>query len=391
MSDASEPAPASDLDGLGLSDEEKAVLAKVGAILRRLNYGTVVLVVQDGKVVQIEMAEKFRLAMSETLSTIVPDPAAKPNWRSATSRWSAARQAARVSTAAADVSFDVQPGEFVCLLGPSGSGKTSVLNVLAGLEAPSSGQVLLDGQPITGPGPDRAVLFQNRPCSRGSRFAERRTGSPVRGSRARGTARAHQPLARNVHLEGWADAQPHELSAGMRQRAALARALAADPDVLLGDEPFGRSTPRRANCSNEVQRVWVESEGRKTFLFVTHNVREAVVLADRVFVMSARPSRLLEEFRPDTERPRGLDDVLVSRVVSEIQGLWMSGGGRDVAREMAREGSRAALTGIAAAIAVWAAIAAATSRAAIRRPPSYGRRSSMASATGRSRPRQPRP
>ena len=123
----------------------------------------------------------------------------------------------------------------------------------------------------------------------------------------------------------------------MRQRAALARALAADPDVLLGDEPFGAlDAQARELLQDEVQRVWVESEGRKTFLFVTHNVREAVVLADRVFVMSARPGRLLEEFRIHTERPRGLDDVLVSRVVSEIHGLLMQEVDASVAREMAR-------------------------------------------------------
>jgi NitT/TauT family transport system ATP-binding protein len=141
----------------------------------------------------------------------------------------------------------------------------------------------------------------------------------------------------SVHLDRWADAHPHELSAGMRQRAALARALAADPEVLLGDEPFGAlDAQAREILQNEVQRVWVESEGRKTFLFVTHNVREAVVLADRVFVMSAAPGRLLEEFRIHTQRPRELDDVLVSRVVTEIHELLMQEVDASVAREMAR-------------------------------------------------------
>ena len=126
----------------------------------------------------------------------------------------------------------------------------------------------------------------------------------------------------------------------MRQRAALARALACDPDVLLGDEPFGAlDAQARELLQDEVQRVWVESEGRKTFLFVTHNVREAVLLADRVFVMSAGPGRLLEEFRIHTQRPRDLDDVLVSRVVSEIHGLLMQEVDASVAREMARVGS----------------------------------------------------
>jgi NitT/TauT family transport system ATP-binding protein len=241
-------------------------------------------------------------------------------------------------TAAADVSFDVQPGEFVCLLGPSGCGKTSILNVLAGLEPPSSGQALLDGRPITAPGPDRAVLFQEPALFpwlsvRGNiELALELEGIGPEARRER-TSR----WLTNVHLDRWADAQPHELSAGMRQRAALARALAADPEVLLGDEPFGAlDAQARELLQDEVQRVWVGSKGGKTFLFVTHNVREAVVLADRVFVMSAAPGRLLEEFRIHTERPRDLDDVLVTRVVSEIHGLLMQEVDASVAREMAR-------------------------------------------------------
>ena len=241
-------------------------------------------------------------------------------------------------TAASDVSFDVAPGEFVCLLGPSGCGKTSILNVLAGLERPSGGQALLNGRPITGPGPDRAVLFQEPALFpwlsvRGNIELALELQRVPAGERRE---RTNRWLA-NVHLERWAEAQPHELSAGMRQRAALARALAADPDILLGDEPFGAlDAQAREILQNEVQRVWVESHGAKTFLFVTHNVREAVVLADRVFVMSAAPGRLLEEFRIHTDRPRELDDVLVTRVVSEIHELLMQEVVASVAREMAR-------------------------------------------------------
>ena len=144
----------------------------------------------------------------------------------------------------------------------------------------------------------------------------------------------------NVHLTGNANAQPHELSAGMRQRAVLARALACDPDVLLGDEPFGAlDAQARELLQNEVQRVWVESEGRKTFVFVTHNVREAALLADRVLVMTAAPGRLLEEVRIHAPRPRNLDDALVARVVSEIHEVLMTRGqqGGVVVRRLARE------------------------------------------------------
>jgi NitT/TauT family transport system ATP-binding protein len=241
-------------------------------------------------------------------------------------------------TAADNVSLQVEAGEFVCLLGPSGCGKTSILNVLAGLERPTAGQALLDGRPIEGPGPDRAVLFQEPALFpwlsvRGNiDLALELEGIPAVERRER----TDRWLA-SVHLERWGDAQPHELSAGMRQRAALARALAADPDVLLGDEPFGAlDAQARELLQNEVQRVWVGAGGRKTFVFVTHNVREAVVLADRVFVMSAGPGRLLEEFRIHTARPRDLDDVLVSRVVSEVHALLMQEVDASVAREMAR-------------------------------------------------------
>ena len=191
-------------------------------------------------------------------------------------------------------------------LGPSGCGKTTILNILAGLDEPTSGQALLDGEPIPGPGPDRAVLFQEPALFpwlsvvANVEFALKHVG----------VARGRTPDARDVVAgerppDGFANAQPHELSAGMRQRAALARALACDPDVLLGDEPFGAlDAQARELLQNEVQRVWVESEGARRSLFVTHNVREAALLADRVLVMTAAPGRLLEEVRIHAPRPR---------------------------------------------------------------------------------------
>jgi NitT/TauT family transport system ATP-binding protein len=226
--------------------------------------------------------------------------------------------------AARDVSFDIATGEFVCLLGPSGCGKTSILNVLAGLDPPSAGRALLDGAPIEGAGPDRAVLFQDPALFpwlsvRGNvELALELIG--VGGERRE---RARDALA-SVGLSDLLDAHPHELSAGMRHRAALARALACEPSVVLGDEPFGvLDAQTRELLQNEVQRAWMGSGGGTTFLFITHNVREAVLLADRVLVMSARPGRLLEEFRIHAPSPRDLDDVLVGRVVSEIHALMV--------------------------------------------------------------------
>ena len=228
-------------------------------------------------------------------------------------------------TAVDHVSFQVSEGEFVCLLGPSGSGKTSMLNILAGLERPTSGSALLDGTPITAPGPDRAVLFQEPALfpwlsvAGNVELALKLIDVPADQRRERADA-----WLTNVGLERFADVQPHELSAGMRQRAALARALACEPDVLLGDEPFGAlDAQARELLQDEVQRVWVERDGRTTFVFVTHNVREAALLADRVLVLSAAPGKLIEEVRINAPRPRQLDDVLVARVVSEVHELLM--------------------------------------------------------------------
>jgi NitT/TauT family transport system ATP-binding protein len=246
--------------------------------------------------------------------------------------------AGRSVTVVDHVSFQVGVGEFVCLLGPSGCGKTTILNILAGLDAPTSGQALLDGRPIEGPGPDRAVLFQEPALfpwlsvEANVQFALRFVGVAPADRRDRA-----MHWLENVRLSHLAGAQPHELSAGQRQRAALARALACDPDVLLADEPFGAlDAQARELLQDELQRVWVESKGTKTFVFVTHNVREAALLADRVILMTRAPGRLLEEQRIGAPRPRDLDDVLVQRVVSDIHASLMKEVDEDVSREMGR-------------------------------------------------------
>jgi NitT/TauT family transport system ATP-binding protein len=278
--------------------------------------------------------------MAETIQTLASQPAGPAVPKLAVRDLIVTRTTASgdVVVATDRLTFEVATGEFVCLLGPSGAGKTLLLNVLAGLEAPSGGEALLEGHRIEGPGPDRAVLFQEPALFpwlsvRGNvELALELVGMQPDERRT-----VAQRWLTKVHLERWADAQPHELSAGMRQRVALARALAADPDVLLGDEPFGAlDAQARELLQREVQRVWLDSESRKTFLFVTHNVREATLLADRVLVMSAAPGRLLEEFRIHAPRPRSLDDVLVARVVSEIHDLLMREVDASVAREMAR-------------------------------------------------------
>ena len=221
-------------------------------------------------------------------------------------------------SAVVDVDLEIRPGEFVCLIGPSGCGKTTLLNLFAGLERPDSGTLLLDGAPIGRPGPDRAVLFQEpalfpwMSVLGNVEFALEMIGVP----KDQRTERAMHWL-RKVHLARFAKAQPHELSGGMRQRAALARALACQPGVLLADEPFAAlDAQTREILQRELQEVW--SETRNTFVFVTHNVREAVFLADRVVLMSAPPGTLVAEHRIDVPRPRDIEDVLLSKVVVDI-------------------------------------------------------------------------
>jgi NitT/TauT family transport system ATP-binding protein len=223
-----------------------------------------------------------------------------------------------VVSALAEVNLDIADGEFVCLIGPSGCGKTTLLNLFAGLEAPDSGTIRTDGDLVTGPGQDRAVLFQEPALfpwlsvRANVEFALELIGVP-KDERAE---RAMHWLHR-VHLGRFATAQPHELSGGMRSRAALARALACQPDVLLADEPFAAlDAQTREILQRELQEVW--SETRNTFVFVTHNVREAVFLADRVVLMSAPPGSLVAEHRITTPRPREFEDVLLSKVVVDI-------------------------------------------------------------------------
>jgi NitT/TauT family transport system ATP-binding protein len=231
------------------------------------------------------------------------------------------------------VSLDVAPGEFVCLIGPSGCGKSTLLNLFAGLDKPTTGEVLVDGRPIRDAGPERAVLFQDPALfpwlsvRRNVELALKLIGVPKeeRADRA-------MHWLRKVHLGRFANSNPHELSGGMRQRAALARALACRPEVLLADEPFAAlDAQTREILQGELQSVWLET--RNTFVFVTHNVREAVFLADRVILMSAPPGTLVAEHRIDAPRPRHFEDVLLSKVVVDIHEHLL----REVQKVVARE------------------------------------------------------
>ena len=232
------------------------------------------------------------------------------------------------------VDLDVAPGEFVCLIGPSGCGKTTILNLVAGLERPDAGRVLMNGRPITEPGADRAVLFQEpalfpwMSVRANVEYALKLIGvpRPERGERA-------MAVLEQIKLTSFANAQPHELSGGLRQRAALARAIATKPEVLLADEPFGSlDALSREVLQHELETVW--SETRNTFVFVTHNVREAVFLADRVLLMSPRPGRFVSEHRIGVVRPRSLEDVLLASVIRDIHDQLEKEVGEVVAGEL---------------------------------------------------------
>jgi ABC-type nitrate/sulfonate/bicarbonate transport system ATPase subunit len=203
-----------------------------------------------------------------------------------------------------DISLQVKQKEFVTIVGPSGCGKTTLLNIFAGFERQTSGEVLLDGQPITAPGADRGVVFQDYALFPWLTLRQNVAYGPRERGVASATAREIVDRhIRMVGLTGFEDRYPHELSGGMRQRAGLARVLVNDPKILLMDEPFAAlDAQTRGVLQKELARLWGETD--KTVVFVTHGVEEAILLGDRVIVMTARPGRLKEEVRVDLPRPR---------------------------------------------------------------------------------------
>ena len=208
------------------------------------------------------------------------------------------------------ITLDVTPGEFVCLVGASGCGKTTLLNVVAGLDEPTGGEVEVAGR--TSVMFQEAALFPWLTVRRNVELALQLDGV----GRVERRDKALELLTL-VQLDGFADRRPHELSGGMRQRVSLARSLARQGDVLLMDEPFGAlDAMTRDLLHDELERIW--SERRPAVLFVTHNVREAVRLADRVVVLSSRPGRIAATFPVDLPRPRRLDDAEVAGLAGTI-------------------------------------------------------------------------
>jgi NitT/TauT family transport system ATP-binding protein len=220
------------------------------------------------------------------------------------------RSAAGPTRALLDVSLQISEGEFVCLVGPSGCGKTTLLNIIAGLEEPDLGRVLADGVPVRAPGRERMVMFQESALFpwldvMGNVLFGLKLKPGLTDANRREVARYYLQL---VGLERFVKANVHELSGGMKQRVALARALAPNPRLLLMDEPFAAlDAMTREQLYSDIQQIW--QARRKTILFVTHNVREAVCLGDRVVLFSARPGRIQDEFAIGLPRPRDINSV----------------------------------------------------------------------------------
>jgi NitT/TauT family transport system ATP-binding protein len=224
-----------------------------------------------------------------------------------------------------NVSLTVAEGEFICLLGPSGCGKSTLLDIIAGLTKPDEGQVQADGKVVDGPGRQRLVMFQESALfpwldAFGNVMFGLKLRPDLTNKERREIANEYLEL---VGLTKFKHAQAHQLSGGMKQRVALARALAPDPQVLLMDEPFAAlDALTRDQLYEDIQRIWMES--RKTIAFVTHNVREAVCLGDRIVLMSPSPGRIAEIFDIPLPRPRDINSpelaAYASRIASALKG-----------------------------------------------------------------------
>ncbi|WP_425067992.1 ABC transporter ATP-binding protein [Reyranella sp.] len=224
-----------------------------------------------------------------------------------------------------DVSFDVQPGEFVALLGPSGCGKSTLLRLVAGLDRPRHGGLTVDGVEVTGPDPSRVVVFQD-PTLYPWRTVWRNAslGLEARGLLKQQRNRVDEALAL-VGLERFAQVYPHQLSGGMAQRASLARALVNDPRLLILDEPLGKlDSLTRLTMQGELTRLW-QARGF-TVLMVTHDVEEALLLSNRVIVFSDRPARIRADLKVDLPYPRHRDHPELLRLRREVLGLLGLGG-----------------------------------------------------------------
>jgi NitT/TauT family transport system ATP-binding protein len=221
-----------------------------------------------------------------------------------------------------DVSLQVDAGEFIAIVGASGCGKTTLLRIVDGLKSPTRGQVWVDGKPVQKPGPDRGFVFQQDALFPWRTVLDNVIfGLEVQGRSKKAARLRADGLLRLVGLSGFEQHFPHELSGGMRQRANLARALTIDPDVLLMDEPFASlDAQTREIMQAELLRIW--RGNRKTVLFVTHQIDEAVFLADRVVVMTSRPGQVKAVLDVNIERPRDLSVKRTPPFLELVDEIW---------------------------------------------------------------------
>jgi nitrate/nitrite transport system ATP-binding protein len=221
-----------------------------------------------------------------------------------------------------DISLDIEPNTFVSIIGPSGCGKSTLLNIIAGLAQPSDGEVYIDGVPITGPGPDRGMIFQSyalmpwMTVEENIRFAVETVYPKMPLIRQRGIVREHIDL---VGLAGAEKKHPHELSGGMRQRVGIARALAINPRILLMDEPFGAlDALTRGFLQDEVERIWEQQ--RKTAIMITHSIDEALLLSDRIVMMTRGPAARVDEIlEVPFPRPRKREEIEVHPAYHDLK------------------------------------------------------------------------
>src|SRR3989338_4832541 len=217
-----------------------------------------------------------------------------------------------------DINFTIEEGEFICVIGPSGCGKSTLISLIAGLEFPDSGQVFVDSKIVEGPSQDRLVVFQEAALFpwltvlENVEFGLKIAGVPVKERRERACE-----AIKMVYLSRFVNAHPHQLSGGMKQRAAIARALVMDPKILLMDEPFAAlDAQTRQMLQAELQEICQKT--KKTVLFVTHNVREATFLSDRVLEITSRPGTIKKEYPIHIPRPRREQDPLLLAVQTRI-------------------------------------------------------------------------
>jgi NitT/TauT family transport system ATP-binding protein len=220
-----------------------------------------------------------------------------------------------------DINLRIEEGEFVCLLGPSGCGKSTLLKIIAGLIPATSGRITINGQPVSGPGPERAVVFQDYALFPWMTVRDNvEFGLEARRLPVAERREVSKRLLKVVGLSDFAERFPHQLSGGMKQRVSIARALAVDPSLLLMDEPFGAlDAQTRQLLQDELLRIW--REYRKTVVFVTHSIEEAIYLSDRIVVMTARPGRIKQIMMVPEVRPRDMASPDMNQRQREVRAV----------------------------------------------------------------------